>query len=96
VKISTHVLDNAAGRPAAGVPVTLYRGDELVAAGVTDADGRFVAEGEWAAGRFRWVFDTSAVSGFFPEVSVAFAAAGPKLHVPLLLSPYAYSTYRGS
>jgi 5-hydroxyisourate hydrolase len=68
----------------------------VVAAGQTDADGRFAAEGDWAAGPFRWVFDTSAVSGFFPEVSVAFAAAGERLHVPLLLSPFAYSTYRGS
>jgi 5-hydroxyisourate hydrolase len=96
VRISTHVLDNAAGRPAAGVPVVLHREGEVVAAGATDADGRFAAEGDWPDGLFRWVFDTSGVSDFFPEVSVSFAASGERLHVPLLLSPFAFSTYRGS
>jgi 5-hydroxyisourate hydrolase len=108
--VSTHVLDNARGRPAAGVPVALLRVGEAgqaapVAAAVTDADGRAgrLAQ-DLPAGTYRLVFDTGAyfaASGqqaFYPEVAVSFAATEPDghYHVPLLLSPYAYSTYRGS
>jgi 5-hydroxyisourate hydrolase len=72
-----------------------------VAAGLTDADGRlhdFVPEDAWHAGTYRLVFDTAARSPFFPEISVLFFVAEPSRHhhVPLLLSPYGYSTYRGS
>jgi hydroxyisourate hydrolase len=102
--VSTHVLDAARGRPAAGVPVRLERQDgdgwRPVARGRTDADGRL---GGWAAtaGVHRLVFDTGAYLGaeaFYPEVSVTFRVAPDtdRYHVPLLLSPYAYSTYRGS
>lgn len=106
--LSTHVLDTARGEPAAGVPVELERDHDgrwvAVAAGTTDHDGRlsgWVSEQEWRAGRYRLVFDTAAYLGpaaFFPEVSVVFAVADPPrhCHVPLLLSPYGYSTYRGS
>lgn len=103
--ISTHVLDAVAGRPAEGVPVTLFRpdGDGLtaIAADTTDADGRVTG---WATapGPHLIRFDTGAwfaargVDTFYPEVAVAFTAAAGHSHVPLLLSPFAYSTYRGS
>jgi 5-hydroxyisourate hydrolase len=110
--ITTHVLDTARGRPAAGVAVRLERwfADTwaAVGAGVTDADGRLltlVPEGRpIGAGRYRLTFDTAAyfratgVPGFYPEVPVVFEITDPSqhYHVPLLLSPHGYSTYRGS
>jgi 5-hydroxyisourate hydrolase len=108
--LSTHVLDAARGRPAAGVPVVLSRrtgdGWERLAAGVTDADGRTGAllPGPLEPGVFRLEFDTGAYfaatgqTGFYPEVSVVFSVTDPASHhhVPLLLSPFAFSTYRGS
>jgi hydroxyisourate hydrolase len=108
MSLSTHVLDTGRGEPAAGVPVRLERRDGdgwlPVADGETDADGRlhdFVPPADWTAGEYRLVFDTTAYLGagaFFPEVSVVFAVARPERHhhVPLLLSPYGYTTYRGS
>jgi 5-hydroxyisourate hydrolase len=100
MSLSTHVLDTTRGEPARGVPVRLERAGVLVAEGVTDDDGRLrfpLSE----AGRFRLVFDTAAHLGpaaFFPEVTVAFQVTDPErhLHVPLLLSPYGYTIYRGS
>jgi 5-hydroxyisourate hydrolase len=106
--LSTHVLDNATGEPARGVPVRLERRDgdgwRPIAAGRTDTDGRlrdWVPGAEWTAGAYRLIFDTADHLGpgaFFPEVSVVFQVADPgrHLHVPLLLSPYGYTTYRGS
>lgn len=107
--ITTHVLDTSCGRPAAGVPVTLDRavGDDWahVGEGVTDGDGRLrdLSEGELPDGRYRLRFDTGSYfvtngeAGFYPEVSVVFTVAGGgHHHVPLLLSPFGYSTYRGS
>lgn len=109
--ISTHVLDTALGRPAAGVEVVLEAADGTgwreLARGVTDADGRVGAllpGGPPAAGDYRLRFVTGdyfARGGqpvFYPEVEVRvrFAAAGGKFHLPLLLSPFGYSTYRGS
>ncbi|MGH8939274.1 MAG: hydroxyisourate hydrolase [Actinomycetes bacterium] len=101
--ITTHVLDTAAGRPAAGVAVRLLRGEAVVAAGATDADGRWVAlDGpSTAAGAYRLVFATADHFGgatFHPQVVVDFTVADPAEHhhVPLLLSPYGYTTYRGS
>ena len=105
--LSTHVLDTATGRPAAGVPVTVSRFADgkwvVVADALTDADGRcgrLLGEDAWGAGLWRVVFDTSAYLGadaFFPSVSVEFAVLDPTHHhVPLLLSPFGYSTYRGS
>jgi 5-hydroxyisourate hydrolase len=105
VSVSTHVLDAVAGRPAAGIAVRLLSGDDLVAQGVTDDDGRCrLAEGSTAAGTHRLVFDTGAwfaardMPTFYPEVTLTFAVVDPAQHhhVPLLLSPFAYSTYRGS
>jgi 5-hydroxyisourate hydrolase len=108
--VSTHVLDTVRGEPASGIVVRLERADggELGRA-VTDADGRISDFGISAltAGTYRLVFETgpylsaqvgTASEPFFPEVVVTFAADGqrPKYHVPLLLSPFSYSTYRGS
>lgn len=103
--ITTHVLDTARGRPAAGVPVILERATpeawEMVGAGATDADGRVTALAEPPRpGRYRLTFDTGAYDkdGFYPEVVVVFTLrdAGEHHHVPLLLSPHGYTTYRGS
>jgi 5-hydroxyisourate hydrolase len=107
--LTTHVLDTGLGRPAVGVPVSLAAlvgGQwDVLASGVTDDDGRARALGpeQVAAGRYRFVFDTGAYFaatgqvGFFPEVVVVFDVvdAGHH-HVPVLLSPFSYSTYRGS
>jgi 5-hydroxyisourate hydrolase len=108
--VSTHVLDTHRGRPAAGVPVRLdaYDGDTWrpLAEGATDADGRWAAPSGTAAGagthRLRFgtgpYFAAIEVPTFYPEVCVIFtiANAGERHHVPLLLSPFGYSTYRGS
>jgi 5-hydroxyisourate hydrolase len=103
MSLSTHVLDAAVGRPTAGVLVRLEsRAADgswyPVATGRTDADGRC---GEWpcsGAGVHRLVFDTAGISAFYPEVTVEFTISDPEAHhhIPLLLSPFAYSTYRGS
>ena len=105
MSVSTHVLDAALGRPAAGMSVQLQDASGLVAEGTTDADGRCrLTEDATAAGPHRLVFGTgpwSAAQGretFWPEVVLSFAVREPSEHhhVPLLLSPFAYSTYRGS
>jgi 5-hydroxyisourate hydrolase len=106
------VLDTARGCPAAGVAVVLERGGgqeqwQLVGHGETDADGRvlsLVPEGAAAPpGLYRLVFDTRryfdriGVRSFYPSVIVLFeTTADEHYHVPLLLSPFGYSTYRGS
>ena len=109
-KVTTHVLDAVTGRPAEGVAVELERrdGDSWgpVAEGRTDADGRVARLGpdELDAGVYRVTFavaDYFAARGqdtFYPEVVISFTLADPAAHhhVPLLLSPYAFSTYRGS
>jgi 5-hydroxyisourate hydrolase len=107
--VTTHVLDTALGRPAAGVPVrleSLAGAGRLLASASTDEDGRVGDLGPERVepGAYRLVFDTASYfessgrRGFFPEVSVVFTVveAGQHHHVPLLLSPFAYSTYRGS
>lgn len=111
-QITTHILDTASGIPAAGVAVVLsYWGDEgweELAGGVTSGDGRIadlVTPGETlAAGTYRLHFATGNYFAaqdlpvFYPYVDVVFQLdeQGTHHHVPLLLSPYAYSTYRGS
>jgi 5-hydroxyisourate hydrolase len=106
MSLSTHVLDAAYGRPAAGVAVrlTTVGGDELAEA-VTDDDGRVPQlAADLPEGTYRLTFDTGTYfaatgrQGFYPEVVVTFTVtdAGQHHHVPLLLSPFAYSTYRGS
>ena len=106
MSLSTHVLDAVSGRPATGVPVTLLDAhDAVLAAAVTDDDGRIANLGdELSAGIFRLRFDTATyfaaqgITGFYPEIVIAFEItdAAARHHVPVLLSPYAYSTYRGS
>ncbi|HEY9395071.1 hydroxyisourate hydrolase [Nocardioides sp. NPDC006303] len=106
--ITTHVLDTALGRPAAGVPVRLSRiddSDHVLADAVTDDDGRVTDLGpdQVPAGTYQLRFGTAAYYAatgqecFYPQVSVTFAVTDRRHHhVPLLLSPFAYSTYRGS
>jgi hydroxyisourate hydrolase len=108
--VSTHILDLTAGRPAAGVPVTLdiWSGGTWVPAGgsVTGPDGRVTGlprlDGE-APATARLVFAVREYllathgTAFYPEITVAFTTRpGEHYHVPLLLSPFGYSTYRGS
>ena len=104
--LSSHVLDTSRGRPAAGVPVELSSvTGQVLGAGETDADGRVTGLGGdgLPPGDYRLRFDTAAhfagtgQSGFYPEVVVAFTIGDEQhYHVPLLLSPFGYSTYRGS
>jgi 5-hydroxyisourate hydrolase len=102
--LSTHVLDTSEGRPAAGVKVSLYDASgAAIGAGVTDADGRVgrIGPDPLEPGDYRLEFDTGAYqrgSGFYPRVSIWFTAAyaGEPYHVPLLLNPFGYATYRGS
>ena len=108
--LSTHVLDATTGSPAAGVLVMLERstgdGWSPESEGQTSADGRLRLPDEATAspGVYRITFGSGAYfsargsASFYPEVTVTFEVTGPgdHYHVPLLLSPYAYSTYRGS
>jgi 5-hydroxyisourate hydrolase len=112
VTVSTHILDAVAGGPAAGVSVSLSVRDPggswlLAEAGVTDADGRLRFASETAGGVYRLTFATGlyfanrGMATFYPEVVITFSTvtldgASGHHHVPLLLSPYSYSTYRGS
>ena len=94
ISLSTHVLDTGTGRPAPGVRVELYRGDDRVAAGETDADGRArLAEG-LEPGAYRLVFHPP--SPFFRRVELELELGEGHYHVPLLVSPYGCATYRGS
>jgi len=93
--ISTHVLDTGRGVPAAGVRVQLFRGDELLGEGETDADGRIRELADPAPGAYRLVFHPD--SPFFKRVEAEIEIeAGRHHHVPLLISPYACAIYRGS
>ncbi len=110
--ITTHVLDISRGRPASGVPVTLEikTADDwkVLGKGITNADGRITdlldSEAAVAAGKYRLTFGTAeyfaahSIESFYPQVTVVFKIEDPKqhYHVPLLLSPFGYSTYRGS
>jgi 5-hydroxyisourate hydrolase len=111
-RITTHVLDTAAGRPAAAVSVLLEKqtpdGWRKVGKGATDVDGRcqnLLSAGEpFETGVYRLTFGSGTyfagrgVTAFYPQVSVVFEVRDPREHhhVPLLLSPFGYCTYRGS
>jgi 5-hydroxyisourate hydrolase len=110
--ISTHVLDTSKGAPAAGLPITLERGADgawsRIGGGVTNDDGRVAkllnSDVTFGPGTYRMTFETSAyftaenTDGFYPIVRVEFTvrSTDQHYHVPLLLSPFGYSTYRGS
>jgi 5-hydroxyisourate hydrolase len=92
--LSTHVLDTERGLPAAGVRVELYRGEDLVAGGETDDDGRIRELADVPAGIYRLVFHPP--SPFFRRVELEVELGEGHYHVPLLVSTYACATYRGS
>ena len=107
--LSTHVLDTAHGRPAAAIPLTLMTADgTMLFAGETNGDGRCIGLPALAPGRYRLAFATAgyfrAAGVVLPEppfldvVTIDFGIADDTghYHVPLLISPYGYSTYRGS
>jgi len=110
--ISTHVLDTSIGRPAGGLSVVLEIESSAgawkeVARRISDLDGRIadlLAPGSLAEGTYRMTFDTEAyfrsrnVQGFYPNITVVFQVrdAAQHHHIPVLLTPYGYSTYRGS
>lgn len=105
--LTTHVLDTARGSPAAGVPVTLASADSPGSAidqAMTDPDGRVADLGpeRLDPGVYHLLFEVAEYFGeqehFYPEVVIAFTVTDPEqhYHVPLLLSPFGYSTYRGS
>ena len=110
--LTTHVLDTMHGRPAAGVALRLLKAGEEVAHAVTNADGRcdgpLLGAEALKAGAYRLEFDVGAYyravgldlprPAFLETVAVEFSIDDPSehYHVPLLVSPYAYSTYRGS
>jgi 5-hydroxyisourate hydrolase len=111
-QITTHVLDVSIGRPAAGVPVVLAIRKaggawQELSRGATDGDGRLrhlLAPEALVQGTYRLTFDTASYfescnsPGFYPQVAIEFEVRDAKehYHIPLLLSPYGYSTYRGS
>jgi len=108
--ISTHVLDTSRGAPAAGVTVRLFRIDgdtrESIATAQTDSDGRIspIFGGELAAGSYELLFSAGeyfragGTATFFQDIPVRFVinSGTHKLHIPLLLAPFGYSTYKGS
>lgn len=110
--ITTHILDTAKGCPAAGVPVSIEIETDgnwqMLSKGQTNNDGRIMdllpSDKPLAAGRYRMRFETGSyfqsnnLKGFYPYVEVVFDITAPQehYHVPLLLSPFGFSTYRGS
>jgi 5-hydroxyisourate hydrolase len=104
-KLSTHVLDTANGRPAAGMKIELWSGETLLKTTVTNADGRtdgpLLSGSELVTGEYELIFhvgDYFGTRAFLDRVPVRFIVsdAHAVYHVPLLCSPWAYSTYRGS
>ena len=105
--ITTHILDLATGRPAAGITLRLFGPEGQITTGTTDEDGRVTQwndEYSIKAGKYRIEFDVEpyfearGTTPFYEDVHIAFRIreASEHYHVPLLLSPYSYSTYRGS
>ena len=101
MSLTTHVLDTAHGRPAEGVAIELTLPDGTRRTTVTNTDGRAALADDTAAGEYELVFavgDYFGERGFLDRVPVRFTIADPDAHyhVPLLVSPWSYSTYRGS
>jgi 5-hydroxyisourate hydrolase len=92
--LSTHVLDTERGRPAAGVRVELWQGEELIGSAETDADGRISRLGDGEAGTYRLVFHPP--SPFFRRIELELELGDGQHHVPLLFSSYGCASYRGS
>jgi 5-hydroxyisourate hydrolase len=110
-QITTHILDTAKGKPAAGVPVILFMEQngtwQKITAGITNADGRIadltgkgrlLDPGDYKmAFETKIYFDNTGVTGFYPMVEIIFTISDAEhYHIPLLLSPFGYTTYRGS
>lgn len=111
-QITTHILDTSKGKPASGVAIRFEKKDTstdwlLIANGNTNEDGRisdFIKQDAFLAfGVYRLVFDSESyyksigVEGLYPSVSIEFRITENKhYHIPLLLNPFGYSTYRGS
>ena len=105
--LSTHVLDLGSGRPAAGITVSLSKGGKVLGKGITDSDGRFadfLADEDLEPGQYQLDFDVAdyfsaqSLDSFYMTIPVVFIIKDTSrhFHVPLLLSPFGYSTYRGS
>jgi hydroxyisourate hydrolase len=106
--ISTHILDTSTGTPAQGIAVKLQRFDsgawKDVDSGMSDADGRHIFKGSVTSGTYQIIFDVegylkkSSKDFFYTQIPVVFSLENTqrKYHVPLLLNPFGYSTYRGS
>ena len=106
--ISTHVLDTSLGKPASGIRVTLRRDDSLIGSGTTDDDGRvrdlLAKDSTLNEGDYTLSFSVSEYfvktkrASFYNDIQISFriGAGSEHYHVPLLLSPFGYSTYRGS
>ncbi len=111
-QITTHVLDTTRGLPAQNIPITLFSktesGWEKLGGGLTNVDGRIAGllsdHIKLSAGIYRMHFETESYfksnneMGFYPYVDIVFKldASGSHYHIPLLLTAYGYSTYRGS
>ena len=109
-QITTHILDTSKGKPAEGVTITLYSGNsdtwKEIARGVTNSDGRIadlVKNGLLQHGVYKMRFETKEyfdkkqITTFYPHVDIVFdITTDEHYHIPLLLNPFGYSTYRGS
>ena len=105
--LSTHVLDLSSGRPAVGITVSLSKDGTILGKGITDSDGRcsdFIGDADLAPGQYQLDFDVSdyfsaqSLDTFYTTIPVVFVITdgARHYHLPLLLSPFGYSTYRGS
>ena len=110
-QLTTHILDTTHGKPAAGVLIVLYQQQDAdwkeIVRGITNQDGRITdwlpKEERLPAGQYKLKFETEAyfkqfmMTSFYPYVEINFYISdGSHYHVPLLLNPFGYSTYRGS
>ena len=110
--ITTHVLDTNTGKPAAGMPISLHKKQSngeytILSSNITNQDGRIknlLEPGSLEPGIYKMHFDTASyfrqhnIQGFYPEAVICFeiSSTTDHYHIPLLLSPFGYSTYRGS
>jgi 5-hydroxyisourate hydrolase / 2-oxo-4-hydroxy-4-carboxy-5-ureidoimidazoline decarboxylase len=106
-QITTHILDTSTGKPAQGIHIRLEKDGNIIAEGVTNVDGRIgdllPNDKILEVGNYEMIFDTGSyfarqnIKGFYPKVVIHFTIFDEShYHVPLLLNPFGYSTYRGS